>query len=103
MVDTHAHIYLEEFEEQMDQLFERASGIGVEAILMPAIDRDTHDRLLNLNKKYPAMCLPMMGVHPCSIKDNYQEELDIAEDLLRKHEFIAVGETGLDFYWDKTY
>lgn len=103
LVDTHAHIYLPEFEEGLPQLFEKAARVGVGKIFLPAIDSSTHEAMLALEKKYPATCYSMMGVHPCYVKENYKDELKIAREHLEKKTFAAVGEIGLDFYWDKTF
>jgi TatD DNase family protein len=70
---------------------------------MPAIDSETHEAMLNLEAQYPADCIAMMGLHPCSVKENYKEELAIVDNWLTKRKFVAVGEIGLDFYWDKTF
>jgi len=103
LVDTHSHIYLPEFEADRALMFERAEKGGVARILMPAIDSTTHSMMLKLVEEYPARYLSMMGVHPCSIKENYTDELRIAREHLEKKPFVAVGEIGLDFYWDKTF
>lgn len=103
LVDTHAHIYVNEFKHDLNTTLEGAKKEGVGAILMPAIDSETHSDLLELAAQYPEACVPMMGLHPCSVKENYEEELKIAAAYFEKRSFIAVGETGLDFYWDLTY
>ncbi|HMK24740.1 MAG TPA: TatD family hydrolase [Chitinophagaceae bacterium] len=103
LIDTHSHIYLPEFDMDRGPMLERAGGEGISKILMPAIDSSTHDAMLKLEKDDPATCLSMMGLHPCSVKENPEDELKIARDHLEKRSFIAVGETGLDFYWDKTF
>ena len=103
LIDTHAHIYSTEFADDYDAAIERSKMAGVGLILMPAIDVSTHKVMLKLEEKYPAICLSMMGLHPCSVKENFQEELDVAADYFARRKFIAVGETGLDFYWDLTF
>ena len=103
LIDTHSHIYLTEFETDRAQMFERAEKEGIRKILMPAIDSSTHGAMLKLEEDNPAACLSMMGLHPCSVKENPDAELRIVRDFLEKRIFIAVGETGLDFYWDKTF
>ena len=70
---------------------------------MPAIDNSTHAQMLALEAEFPGRCLSMMGLHPCSVKENYRDEFGIAEKWFQKRRFVAVGETGLDFYWDLTY
>lgn len=102
LIDTHAHIYLPEFNADRPALLEAARNSGIQAILMPAIDSATHDAMLRVEEEFP-YCLSMMGLHPCSVQENYHEELKLVEEYLRKRPFIAVGEIGLDFYWDKTH
>lgn len=103
LIDTHSHIYLPEFETDRAQMLERAGQEGIRKILMPAIDSSTHGAMLKLEEDNPSACLSMMGLHPCSVKENPETELKIAREHLEKKSFIAVGETGLDFYWDKTF
>lgn len=101
--DTHCHIYLEEFAQDLDAVIQRAENEGVTKFYLPAIDSSEIPRMLAVEEKYPAKCFAMMGLHPCYVKKNYQEELDIAAQWLEKRPFAAVGEIGLDFYWDKTF
>ena len=103
LLDTHAHIYLPEFDYDRALMLKRAEMEGVEKIILPAIDSGNHNEMLKTEHENPANCLSMMGVHPCSVKMNYAEELKIARDYFQKRSFIAVGEIGLDFYWDITY
>ena len=103
LIDTHSHIYASEFETDQPAMLERAEKEGVIKILMPAIDSSTHEAMLRLEEEKSSVCLSMMGVHPCYVKQNYLEELKIARDYLEKRPFKAVGEIGLDFYWDKTF
>lgn len=103
LTDTHAHIYLPEFAETRKDMIERAEREGVNKILLPAIDSESHVSLINLSKEFPDQCRPMMGLHPCYVKDNFREELKIAREYLEQGGFVAVGEIGLDFYWDKTF
>lgn len=103
LIDTHSHVYLPEFDGDRQSVIERADKAGIVKILMPAIDSDTHGNMLNTEKQFAKNCLSMMGLHPCSVKENYNVELSIVEDHLAKREFIAVGETGLDFYWDVAF
>lgn len=102
LIDTHAHIYLPEFEADAEALKERAATAGVGQVLMPAIDSSTHESMIKMEASYPASTA-MMGLHPCSVKENYEAELAIVKDWLEKRAFVAVGEIGLDFYWDKTF
>ena len=103
LIDTHSHIYLPEFDMDRHLAFERAEKEGLTKILLPAIDAATHATMLALEKQNPRLCISMMGLHPCSVKDNYRAELKIAHDYLEKRPFLAIGEIGLDFYWDKTF
>ncbi len=103
LTDTHSHIYLPEFENDLPDMLERAEKEGVGKILLPAIDSGTHAAMLGLEEKYPEHCRSMMGLHPCSVKENFREELRVIRDHFEKRAFVAVGETGLDFYWDKTF
>ena len=102
IIDTHAHLYLSDFDADRAEMLERAKVVGVQKIFLPAIDSATHASMVALEKSYP-FCRAMMGVHPCSIKENYREELDIAKAWWDDQSFIAVGEIGLDFYWDRTF
>lgn len=102
MIDSHCHIYAKEFAEEVEAVLERADNAGVRKIYMPAIDSTTHQNMLELAHKSP-FCFPMMGLHPCSVKENFEEELSLIEDYLKKEKFAAIGETGLDFYWDQTF
>lgn len=101
-IDTHAHLYLPDFDQDRAAMLEKAHKAGVEQFLLPAIDAETHAALVAMEEQF-AQCRAMMGVHPCSVKADYQIELAIAQDWWRQRDFIAVGEIGLDFYWNKTY
>jgi TatD DNase family protein len=103
IIDTHSHIYLPEFRDDLDQMLRRAENEVVKLILMPAIDNETHLGMLKTEEEFPGKCLSMMGLHPCSVKEGYQQELKIAKEYFEKRRFVAVGETGLDFYWDRTF
>ena len=103
LVDTHAHIYLPAFDPDREEILKRAEQEGVTKILLPAIDSGNHEAMLKLEEAHQGLCFGMMGLHPCSVKDNFRDELKIAGEWLQKRRFKAIGETGLDFYWDKTY
>ncbi len=103
LIDTHSHIYLPEFEPELAEMLKRAEKEGVGKILMPAIDSSTHQQMLDTEQSHPVQCMSMMGLHPCYVKENYKAELAIARAYLEKQHFKAVGEIGLDFYWDKTF
>ncbi|HEY8513208.1 MAG TPA: TatD family hydrolase [Cyclobacteriaceae bacterium] len=102
-VDTHAHIYLQEFDGDRDSMIDRSMLANVRKIIMPNIDRHSIDGLLNTEERYPDVCIAAMGLHPCSVKEDYERELYIVEEWLESRSFIAVGEIGTDLYWDKTY
>jgi TatD DNase family protein len=102
LIDTHAHLYLPEFRERWPELLERASAAGLGEILLPAIDSETHAAVIELEAAYPR-CKAMMGLHPCSVAANYEQELALVRKYFSERKFIAVGEIGLDFYWDKTF
>jgi TatD DNase family protein len=102
LIDTHAHIYLPEFDKDRIELIINATEAGVEGIYMPAIDITTHETMLQTEMQYP-ICKSMMGLHPCSVKEDFEKELLVIEHYFLQRKFIAVGETGLDFYWDKTF
>lgn len=103
LTDTHSHIYLEEFDPDRDLMIQSAAKEAVGKILLPAVSAETHEAMLKAEADYPGRCFAMMGLHPCSVKENYLDELKIARQYLEKRKFIAVGEIGLDFYWDKTF
>ena len=103
IIDTHTHLYLDDFSADIDEVIKRAKKEGVERFYLPAIDSSETGNLLSLEMKYPGVCFAMMGLHPCSVKENYREELELVYAWLQKRKFAAVGETGLDFYWDKTF
>lgn len=102
-IDTHNHIYLPEFNEDRSSVIEEAIQAGVKKFLLPNVDSSTIGYLLNLAESYPDNCIPMMGLHPTSVKENVEEELAIVEKLLKEKSFIAIGEIGIDLYWDKTF
>lgn len=103
LIDTHSHIYLPEFEIDRAQMLEKAAKEGICKIIMPAIDTATHSAMLKVEKENSSTCLSMMGLHPCSVKENYEDELETVSGFLEQRTFVAIGETGLDFYWDKTF
>ena len=103
LIDTHCHLYSEEFSADTQQVVDRALSAGVSKIYLPAIDSESTDAMLGLETLYPSLCIAMMGLHPCYVKENVQAELDHVKAWLDKRPFVAVGEIGLDFYWDKTF
>lgn len=102
LIDTHAHVYLPEFENDLAAIIDSAAQQQIKLIIMPAIDATTHEKMLQVEGQY-ASCVSMMGLHPCSVNQNFEKELQVVEDWLQKHKFYAVGEIGLDFYWDTTF
>ena len=103
LIDTHTHLFLDNFDHDIDEVVARALSKGVGMMLLPHIDKETTQRMLNLAFRFPGICLPMMGLHPGSVKENYQEELDWVNSHLKSQKFIALGEIGMDLYWDKTF
>lgn len=103
IIETHAHLYSDKFKDDLSETIDRAKEIGVEKILMPNIDGESIEVMLEVAQKFPNYCLPMMGIHPCSIKANFEQELYKVEDWLNKEQFVAVGEMGMDLYWDKDF
>ncbi len=101
-IDTHAHIYLKNFKEDIAEVLQKSHDAGVHKILMPNIDHTSIDDMLGLEAKHPEQCTAMMGLHPCSVTKDFEKELYIVEEWLNKREFVAVGEIGTDLYWDKT-
>lgn len=104
LIDTHSHIYLPEFDEDRDAVVSRAIDAGVRTVLLPNIDASTMPALLDMVAAYPALCCPMAGLHPTSVAEGYAAELDaVRRDLDNVGSLVAVGEIGLDLYWDTTY
>jgi len=103
MIETHAHIYSEEFKPDIGEVINRSKEVGIEAIYMPNIDHSSIDVMLELEQKYPDYCIPMMGLHPCSVKKDFEKELYIVEEWLGNRSFVAVGEIGTDLHWDKSF
>ncbi len=101
--DTHCHLYLPDFKNDIDIVIKSAVNAGITKFFMPSIDSTIIDDLIATEKKYPLQCFAMMGLHPCSVKENYKAELAIVENLLQQRSFIAIGEIGLDFFWDTTF
>ena len=103
IIDSHCHLYLPEFSNEIDLYINRAKENGIKKIYLPAINSETTNALLSLEEKYPDICVAMMGLHPCYVKSDYKGELQKVENLLSQRKFVAIGECGLDFYWDKTF
>ena len=103
LTDTHAHIYANDFKTDQEAVIRKAVEEGVTRILMPNIDHTSIDAMLETEANHPETCLAMMGLHPCSVKKDFQQELYRVEDWLNKRKFIGIGETGIDLYWDKSF
>jgi TatD DNase family protein len=102
-IDTHAHIYSNQFQNDRKAMLMRTFEAGVQKILMPNVDSESIEGMLALEWYYPQQCFPMMGLHPCSVNQDFEQELKIVENWLSQREFIAIGEMGIDLYWDKTF
>ena len=103
MIDTHSHIYSEEFDNDRDEVIQRAKDAGVKKIILPNVDSESLPRMLSLEKSYPDYCFAAIGLHPTSVKENYKSELDIIKNELSRRKYIAIGEIGVDLYWDKSF
>lgn len=102
-IDTHAHVYAPELATDIELVIKNAISAGIEKILMPAIDSASLEAMLKVEQQFPDHCIAMMGLHPCYVKENYKAELKLVEEWIAKRKFIAIGEIGLDYYWDKTF
>jgi len=103
MIETHAHIYDEKYDEDRTEMLQRAWDLGIEQIWMPNCDHTTIPGMMQLAETYPDRCLPMIGLHPTYVKDGFEKELQVIEEWLAKYKFIAIGEIGMDLFWDKTF
>ena len=104
LTDTHSHIYLPEFDSDREAMIENAFENNIHRLFLPNVDSTSIEAMLSASKKYPGKLFPMIGLHPCSVKENFEEELKIVEDYLKeKKQWVAIGEIGIDLYWDKTF
>tara|TARA_B110000003_G_scaffold111447_1_gene114107 strand:- start:50469 stop:51233 length:765 start_codon:yes stop_codon:yes gene_type:complete len=103
ITDTHTHLYSEQFDEDRGPMIQRAKDVGVHRFFIPAIDSSYTERMFSLEKNYPNDVFLMMGLHPTSVKENVKSELQHVKDWIDKKSFVAIGEIGIDLYWDKTY
>ncbi len=103
LIDTHAHLYLDDFKDDIDQVMQRALNAGVEKFYIPSIDSGFTKKMFELEKKYSEQINLMMGLHPMHVKENYKNELEIVKKYLNNRKFSAVGEIGIDLFWDKKY
>lgn len=102
-IDSHAHLYLEQFKDDQDEIIQRCLDNDVQKIFLPNIDSTTTKRMLDLCHSFPEVCYPMIGLHPCSVKENLNDELSHIEDELKINKYYGIGESGIDLYWDKTF
>lgn len=103
IIETHAHIYDPVFAEDRGNMLVKAFELGVSEIWMPNCNSETIEGMMELATNYPQQCLPMMGLHPCYVKEDFQQELYVVEEWLAKYPFLAIGEIGMDLYWDKSF
>lgn len=101
--DTHTHLYAEEFNSDRTQIIKKAISSGVKKLYLPNIDSTSIEGMLQLENEFPENCFAMMGLHPCSVNEKVETELKIVEEWLSKRNFCAIGEIGIDLYWDKTF
>ncbi|ASK32200.1 hydrolase TatD [Chryseobacterium sp. T16E-39] len=103
MIDTHTHLYAEEFDEDRNEAIQRALDKGITEFYLPAIDSESHEKMLQLESEYPEHIFSMMGLHPCYVKpESWEKELDIVKTYLDQRSFPAIGEIGIDLYWDRS-
>ncbi|HNX65685.1 MAG TPA: TatD family hydrolase [Bacteroidales bacterium] len=103
LVDTHNHIYLQEFDADRDDVIGRGVSAGVTSLLLPGIDSSSFKSMIEVAARYKDVCRPMIGLHPTSVNESYKKELDFIHDHLHDKMFYGIGETGIDLYWDKTF
>lgn len=103
LIDTHAHIFDDKFDNDREQMLQHAIEQGIAKIVMPNIDKNTFSKMLALEDQYPDRCLSSIGLHPCDVKDDWQDQIQWLEQRLYDRNYIAIGETGMDLYWDKTF
>jgi TatD DNase family protein len=103
IIDTHTHLYLKQFNEDIDLVINRSKEIGVNKFIFPAIDSSHFDSMHSLKNKYPKDIYLMSGLHPTDVKENYKDELDFVVNTLKTNNYVAIGEIGIDLYWDKSY
>ena len=103
IIDTHTHLYLKQFNKDIDLVINRSKDIGVKKFIFPAIDSTHFDDMHDLKNKYPGSIYLMSGLHPTDVKENFKQELEFVVNSLKSHSYVAIGEIGIDLYWDKTY
>jgi len=103
LIDAHSHIFSEEFRDDREEVLHRAFENDVRKIVLPNIDSSTVKMMLDLTDQYPQVCFPLMGLHPTSVKEDYEEELELIEYWIKKRKFYGIGEVGIDLHWDRTF
>ena len=103
LIDTHVHLYEESYQNDLEAVIKKALSNGVQKMIMPNVDKESIAPMKQIALDYPTICLPMIGLHPCYVKDDFEAQLVIIENELSQNNYIAVGEIGLDLYWDKTF
>src|SRR5690606_22893283 len=102
-IDTHIHLYSKEYNADRNMLIEKAIANGIKKFYLPNIDSESIEAMLEVEKSFPENCFPMIGIHPCSVNATVEQELNITEEWLARRKFSAIGEIGIDLYWDKTF
>ena len=103
IIDTHTHLYLKQFNEDIDMVINRSKEIGVNKFIFPAIDSSHFNEMHNLKDKYPNSIYLMTGLHPTDVKENYKDELNFVVNTLKTNNYVAIGEIGIDLYWEKSF
>ena len=103
IIDTHTHLYLNQFKDDIDKVIQRSKDKGINKFIFPAIDSSHFNDMHDLKNKYPGSIYLMSGLHPVDVKENYKQELEFVVNSLKSHSYVAIGEIGIDLYWDKTY
>jgi len=103
IIDTHTHLYLKQFKDDIDKVIQRSIDKGINKFIFPAIDSTHFNDMHDLKNKYPGSIYLMSGLHPVDVKENFKEELEFVVNSLKSHSYVAIGEIGIDLYWDKTY
>ena len=103
IIDTHTHLYLNQFKDDIDKVIQRSKDKGINKFIFPAIDSTHFDDMHDLKNKYPGSIYLMSGLHPVDVKENFKEELEFVVNSLKSHSYVAIGEIGIDLYWDKSF
>ena len=103
LINTHSHVYDEAFDTDRDEVMQRARDLNVTKIILPDIDASSRARMFETVARYPDMCFPMLGIHPTSVNEKFETELDLFFEELPKHSIVGIGEIGIDLYWDNSF